>query len=494
MSAEGPRAPHHSQARGGFLLGATAGSVQSPPRHAGALLAVACAAQFVCVLDTSIVNVALPPMQDTLGLSPTGLQWVVSSYTLTFAGFLLLGGRVGDLFGRKRAFVAGLLLFAAARPVAALAPEGWQVVAARFVQGVGGAVLVPTTLSLVTTGFSEPRAKAKALSLLTAAAAAGGALGGVIGGLLTGLLSWRWVFFVNVPLGALLLVAAVWALPGRPPGHVRGRLDLPGSISVTVGTAALVAAVILGEEHGFASARALGCFGLAAASAALFVVVERRAAEPIVPLDVFRVRPVAVANGLSALVGGALPATMFFLALYLQRVLGMNPLEAGLALTPGAIGIALGARGASRWLAVLGPRRSFQLGTLLSAGALFWLAGIDVEGRYAVDVLVPLTLAMAGFGAAGLPLTVTATSGLGPERAGLASGLLSTARQVGSAVNLAILVAIATAWAAGHGGAGTAAGLTAGFGVGFLVAATVLVVASVGALALPSGREAHQSG
>ena len=473
---------------------APAVSVQSPPRHAGGLLAVACAAQFVCVLDTSIVNVALPPMQDTLGLSPTGLQWVVSSYTLTFAGFLLLGGRVGDLFGRRRAFLAGLGLFVVASLAAGLAQEGWQVVAARFVQGVGGAVLVPTTLSLVTTGFTEPRAKAKALSLLTAAAAAGGALGGVIGGVLTGLLSWRWVFFVNVPLGVLLLLAAVWALPGRPPGHVRGRLDLPGSISVTVGTAALVAAVILGEEHGFASARALGCFALAAGSAILFVVVERRAAEPIVPLDVFRVRPVAVANGLSALVGGALPATMFFLALYLQRVLGMNPLEAGLALTPGAIGIALGARGASRWLAVLGPRRSFLLGTLLSAGALFWLAGIDVEGRYAVDVLVPFTLAFAGFGAAGLPLTVTATSGLGPERAGLASGLLSTARQVGSAVNLAVLVAIATAWAAGHGGAGTATGLTAGFGVGFLVAATVLVVASVGALALPSGREAHQSG
>src|SRR3954447_12766133 len=472
----------------------TAASVQAPPRHAGALLGVACAAQFVCVLDTSIVNVALPPMQDTLGLSPTGLQWVVSSYTLTFAGFLLLGGRVGDLFGRKRAFVAGLLLFAAASLVAGLAQEGWQVVAARFVQGVGGAVLVPTALSLVTTGFTEPRAKAKALSLLTAAAAAGGALGGVIGGLLTGLLSWRWVFFVNVPLGALLLLAAVWALPGRPPGHVRGRLDLPGAVAVTVGTAALVGGVILGEERGFGSAVALGCFALAVVSAVLFLVVERRAPEPIVPLEVFRVRSVTVANGLSALVGGGLPATMFFLALYLQRVLGMDPLEAGLALTPGAVGIALGARGASRWMTALGPRRSFQLGTLLSAAATFWLSGIDVEGRYAVDVLVPFTLAFAGFGAAGLPLTVTATSGVGPERAGLASGLLSTARQVGSAVNLAVLVAVATAWAATHGGAGTAGGLTAGFGVGFLVAGGILVAAGVGGFALPDRQEVHQSG
>ena len=240
---------------------AAAAPVEAPPRRPGVLLAVACAAQFVCVLDISIVNVALPPMQESLGLSATGLQWVVSSYTLTFAGFLLLGGRVGDLFGRKRTFVGGLVLFAVASLAAGLAQEGWQVVAARFVQGVGGAVLVPTTLSLITTGFPEPRAKAKALSLLTAAAASGGALGGVIGGLLTGLLSWRWVFFVNVPLGVVLLLAAVWALPGRPLGHVRGRLDLPGSISVTAGTAALVAAVILGEERGFASAEALALRG-----------------------------------------------------------------------------------------------------------------------------------------------------------------------------------------------------------------------------------------
>nr|WP_179723162.1 MFS transporter [Petropleomorpha daqingensis] len=464
------------------------------PQRPGVVLGIACAAQFICVLDTSVVNVALAPMQESLGLSPTGLQWVVSSYTLTFAGFLLLGGRVGDLFGRKRAFVGGLLVFALSSLAAGLAQEGWQVVVARFAQGLGGAVLVPTTLSLVTTGFLEPRARAKALSLLTAAAASGSALGGVIGGLLTGLLSWRWVFFVNVPLAAVLVVAAVWALPGRPPGHVRGRLDLPGSISVTAGTAALVGAVILGEERGWLAGSTLAALALAVASFAVFVVVERHAADPVVPLEVFRVRPVTVANGLSFLVSGAMPAMFFFLALYLQRVLGMNPLQAGLALIPGALGIALGARGASRWIARLGPRASFAAGTLLAAGSLLWLSGIDVQGRYAVDVLVPLTLAMVGFGAGGLPLTLTATSGLGPERAGLASGLLSTTRQVGSAVNFAVLVAIATAWAAGHGGSDTADGLTQGFGVGFLVAAGLLVVASALAVLLPGRRQLDQSG
>jgi EmrB/QacA subfamily drug resistance transporter len=468
-----------------------AGPVQAPLRRPGALLAVACATQFVCVLDTSIVNVALPPLQESLGLSPTGLQWVVSSYTLTFAGFLLLGGRVGDIFGRRRAFIGGLLVFALASLAAALAQEGWQLVVARFVQGVGGAVLAPTTLSLVTTEFTAPRAKAKALSLVTAAAASGGALGGVIGGLLTGLLSWRWVFFVNVPLGAALLVAAYWALPGRPPDHVRGRLDLPGSVLVTTGTAALVAAVILAEERGWSAPPTLWCLLLAASSFLVFVLVERRAADPVVPLEVFRVRSVTVANGLSALVGGALPTTMFFLALYLQQVLDMDPIEAGLALTPGAVGIALGARGASRWVGALGPRRSFMIGTLLSAFALAWLSRIHADGSYAVDVLVPLTLAMAGFGAAGLPLTVTATTGLGQSRAGLASGLLNSARQVGGAVGLAALVAVAASWTARHEAPGTDAALTAGFAAGFVVAAAVLMVACVAAWALPRLREPH---
>jgi EmrB/QacA subfamily drug resistance transporter len=473
---------------------AAAASVEATPRRPGVLLAVACAAQFICVLDVGIVNVALPPMQESLGLTATGLQWVVSSYTLTFAGFLLLGGRLGDLWGRRRAFLGGLLVFTVASLAAGLAQEGWQVVAARFAQGVGGAVLVPTTLSLVTTGFADPRAKAKALSLLTAAAASGGALGGVIGGLLTGLLDWRWVFFVNVPLGALLFAAAAWALPGRPPGHVRGRLDLPGSFTVTAATAALVSAVILGEERGWASPESLTCLGLAVAGFAAFVVAERRAADPIVPLAVFRVRPVTVANGLSALTGGALPATMFFLVLYLQQVLGMDPLEAGLALTPGAVGIALGARVASRVLDRLGPRGTFLSGALVSAAALAWLAGIDVGGRYAVDVLAPLVLAMAGFGMSGLPLTVTATSGLGPERAGLASGLLNTARQVGGAVGLAALVAVASStWAGTTGTPASAEALTSGFGVGFATAAGLLVLACAGSVALPSSRApAHQ--
>jgi EmrB/QacA subfamily drug resistance transporter len=445
------------------------------------LLAIACAAQFICVLDASIVNVALPSVQESLGLSATGLQWVVTSYTLTFAGFLLLGGRLGDVWGRKRAFIGGQVIFAAASLAAGLAVEGWQLVAARFVQGIGGAVLVPTTLSLVTSGFTEARPRARALSLLTAAAAAGGGLGAVIGGVLTGLLSWRWVFFVNVPLGAVLVVAAAWALPGRPPHHVRGRLDLPGSFSVTVGSAALVGTVVLGEERGWSSPPTVACALLAAAALAVFIVVERRAEQPIVPLAVFRVRPVAVANALAALTSGVLPATMFFLALYVQQVLGLDPLLAGLALSPGAIGIAVGARAASRWIEPLGARALFILGCLTATLGLVWLSGIDVGGRYAWDVLPPLVIVMAGFGAAGLPLTVTATSGLSVDRAGLASGLLSAARQVGSAVGLAALVAVA----ASRSDVDSPEALTDGFELGLLVAAGLFATACLAGLALP---------
>ncbi|MCF6507215.1 MFS transporter [Blastococcus sp. MG754426] len=473
---------------------APSGRIVDPTvRRPGLVLAIACAAQFICVLDVSIVNVALPPMQQSLGLSATGLQWVVSSYTLTFAGFLLLGGRVGDLWGRRSAFIGGLLIFSVASLAAGLAQEGWQVVAARFVQGVGGAVLVPTTLSLVTTGFLDPAGRARALSVLTAAAAAGGGLGGVIGGLLTGLLSWRWVFIVNVPLGAVLVVAAAVSLSGRARGHVRGQLDLPGSVTVTAATAALVSAVILGEDRGWGSVESLACLALSSAAFGLFVVAERRAEQPVVPLSVFRVRPVTVANGISALIGGVLPATMFFLVLYLQQVRGMDPLEAGLALTPGALGIALGARVASGLIGRLGPRGTFWVGALLSAGALAWLSGIDVEGRYAVDVLVPLVLAMAGFGMSGLPLTVTATSGLGPDRAGLASGLLASARQVGSAVGLAALVALATAWA-GESAEQGAAAATRGYGVGLLAGAGLIALAGLVALALPGRGDADAPG
>jgi beta-glucosidase len=456
-------------------------------------LAIACATQFICVLDVSIVNVALPAMRTDLALSPAGLQWVVNGYTLTFAGFLLLGGRAADLLGRRNVFVAGLVLFTLASLAAGLAQEGWQLVAARVVQGLGGAILAPTALSLITTTFTEPAARARALAALTAAAGSGGALGGVIGGVLTGLLSWRWVFFVNVPLGALIVVGALWALPGAVRQPLRGRLDLPGSFAVTTGTAALVAAIVVSESRGWTSGPTLVLLALALVLLTAFVLRERGAAHPLVPLQVFRIRSLALANGLSALIGGVLPATMFFLSLHLQQVLGMSPLRAGVALLPGAVGIAAGAWAASR-LVARGAKATFIAGCLVTGGALAWLSGIDPGAGYAFSVAVPLFAAMFGFGVSGLPLTVAATSGVGPHWAGLASGLLNTARQVGGAVGLAALVTVAATHTAGllsGGGVGEDAATTSGFGVALLCGAAVLLLAALGGTALPRAARAR---
>ena len=453
----------------------------------GIALAIACATQFISVLDVSIVNVALPAMRTDLSLSAPGLQWVVNGYTLTFAGFLLLGGRAADLLGRRTVFIAGLVLFTVSSLAAGLAQEGWQLVAARVVQGLGGAVLAPTALSLVTTTFTEPAARARALAALTAGAGAGGALGGVIGGVLTGLLSWRWVFFVNVPLGALLVAGALWALPGAVRQPLRGRLDLPGSAAVTTGTAALVAAIVLSEERGWTSTPTLLLLAAAVVLLVGFVLRERRAAHPLVPLEVFRIRSLALANGLSALIGGVLPATMFFLSLHLQQVLGMSPLRAGVALLPGAAGIAAGAWAASR-LVARGAKTTFIGGCLLSGVALAWLSGIDPDAGYALPVAVPLFAVMFGFGVSGLPLTVAATSGVGPHWAGLASGLLNTARQVGGAVGLAALVTLAATRTAGllaDGGVPEDAATTSGFGVALLCGAAVMLLAALGGSALP---------
>ncbi|MEV7976744.1 MFS transporter [Streptomyces sp. NPDC086519] len=454
------------------------------------ILAIACAAQFICVLDVSIVNVALPSMRESLGLSPGGLQWVVNGYALTFAGFLLLGGRAADLLGTRRVFLAGLALFTAASLAGGLAQAGWQLVAARFVQGLGGALLVPTTLTVLTTTFPHPRARARALAVLTAAAGAGGALGGVFGGLLTGLLGWRWVLFVNVPLGVVLSLAAAGTLPGAVRGSVRGRLDVPGSLAVTLGTSGLVAAIVVSEGHGWTSAFTLSLLAAAVLLFTGFLLWERRARHPLVPPAVFRVRPLMTANTLALVISGVLPATMFFLSLYLQNVKGLTPLWAGVALLPSAAGVALGAAAASRLVGVLGPRMVFLAGSLLAAASLVWLSRLGPDSGYAGPVAVPLFLSMAGLSVAGLPLTLTAVAGAGPDRAGLASGLLNTAKQIGGAVGLAVLVTLAATRTVALTAAGRTsedAATTQGFGLALLVAAGVVLGAGFCGLALPRG-------
>jgi EmrB/QacA subfamily drug resistance transporter len=453
-------------------------------RQQDAVLAIACAVALMTVLDVSVVTVALPAVRDDLGLSAGGLQWVVNAYTLTFAGFLLLGGRAADLLGRKRVFLAGLVVFTLASLAGGLAQTGWQLVAARAVQGVGGAVLAPVTLSLLTTTFREPAERARALGTWSAVAGLGGALGGVVGGVLTGLLNWRWVLIVNVPVGVLLVAASAWALTGSPRGPVRGRLDLPGSAAVTLGTGGLVAGIIAGEEHGWGAPRTVGLLGAAVLALVVFVLVERRAAAPLVPLSVFRVRSVVVADAISLLTGGVLPATFFFLSLYLQEVRGLGPLAAGLMLLPPAVGISLGARTSPVLLRRLPDRTVYWCGVLLTVVGLAWLSRLDGDGSLVLAVLVPSFLAMAGFGLSGLPLTVAATSGLGDEHAGLAAGLLNASRQIGGAVLLAALVAVATAVAAADPAGGHGA-QTHGYGMALLAGAGLVALAAVLGLGLP---------
>lgn len=451
------------------------------------VLALTCTAQFMGVLDVTIVNVALPSMRNSLHLSAGGLQWVVSGYALTFAGFLLLGGRAADLLGLKRVFLAGLALFTAASLAGGLAQVGSQLVAARALQGLGGAVLTPATLTMVTTAFPGQRERARALGIWSAVAGAGGALGGVIGGLLTGLLSWRWILFVNVPIGAVLLIAGAWALVEGPRQPARGRLDLPGSCTVTLGTASLVGGIVGMQQHGWASVSTVLLFAAAVVLLAVFVVVERRAAHPLVPLAVFRVRSVSVANAMSLINGGALPATFFFVSLFLQQVLGMDPLLAGLAMTPAALGIAGGSVAASRLIGVVGSRALLLGGSVLSAASLVWLAALGPAGGYLGQVPAPLFLGMVGFGLSGLPLTMAATTGLRSDQQGLASGLLNTSRQVGGAVGLAVFVGVATAHSAtlAARGANLDTALTGGFSLAWVLAAGAVLVAGLSGLALP---------
>lgn len=465
-------------------------------------LVVASAAQFMVILDVSIVNVALPSMRTDLDLSTAGLQWVVNAYSLAFAGLLLLGGRAGDLFGRKRVFLVGVVVFSLASLVGGLAQSEAWLVAARAAQGVGGAVLAPATLSLLTTTYTDPAHRAKALGVWGAVGGAGGAMGGLVGGLLTQGFGWRAVLFVNVPIGVALVVAAAWALTGGRPAVTRLReLDLPGSLAVTLGLTSLVYGVVSSETRPWASLHVAGAVVLGVALLALFVAVEKRAARPLVPLAVFRRRAQTAANGVALLVGMGMFSFWFFMSLVLQRVNGYDALQAGLAFLPASATLVVASTVASRLVARHGPRTLLVVGPLVSAAGLAWLSTADPGGSYASQLLAPTMLAAGGIGLVMVPLASAATAGVPPHEAGLASGLLNTSRQVGGAVGIAVLSTIAAAVTADRLGtasadAAAAAGpagleaLAAGYDRGMLVGAAVVACAALVALLVPRGQKA----
>jgi EmrB/QacA subfamily drug resistance transporter len=441
------------------------------------------------VLDVSIVNVALPQMRHSLHLSVSGQQWVVNAYTLTFAGFLLLGGRAADLFGRKRIFMLGLGLFTACSLLGGFAQSGGMLVAARAAQGIGGAILAPATLSLLTTRFVDPEGRRKALGAWSATAASGAAVGVLLGGVLTDLLNWRWVLFVNVPIGAVLLAAAAVAITESRSEGAQRSLDLPGAFTVTAGLAVLVYGIVSTDTHSWGSTQTIVSLAIGAALLLVFGFIEARVAvHPLVPLGVFRRRNLSAANGIGLTIGAALFGMYFFLSLFIQQVNGYSPLRAGIAYLPAGLSTLVGALIGTRLVSRLGPRRQLILGPLLAAAGLIWLATTLHPGAgYFSHIFGPLVLVGVGLGLSFVPMTIAATAGVPPHEAGLASGLINATRQMGGAVGLAVMATVAAGAAAHHapGVAAAARALTTGYDRAFAIGAGGLVVAAALALLLP---------
>ena len=403
------------------------------------VLVLICLAQFMVILDATIVNVALPSIQKDLGLSEENLQWVVNAYALVFGGFLLLGGRAGDLLGRKRLFLIGLVIFTVASLINGLATSSGMLIGSRALQGLGAALISPAALSIISTTFQEGKERSRALGVWAAIAIGGAAVGLVLGGLLTQAFSWPWIFFVNVPVGVATFLLSLRYVPESRDVHAERHFDLAGATTVTGGLMALVYAIVKAETDGWTSATTIGFFGLSAVLLVSFVLIELRSKAPLVRLSIFRVRSLTTANIVMFLVASGMFAMFFFNTLYIQQVLGYGPLKAGLAFLPFTAGIMVSAGIASSFAPRIGVRPVATVGMLVSAAGLLLLARLPVEGSYAVDLLPAILLTSLGMGAVFMPLTLVATTGLENEDQGLASGLFNTSQQIGGALGLAIL-------------------------------------------------------
>jgi EmrB/QacA subfamily drug resistance transporter len=420
-----------------------ASAAQTTTRESGgggstmALLVIA-SCQLMVVLDITIVNIALPHIQSSLGFSTTSLAWVVNAYTLTFGGLLLLGGRAGDILGRRRVFVFGVLLFVLASLLGGLSQNSGELLAARALQGVGGAIASPTSLALISTTFREGPERNRAFGVFAGVSAGGGAIGLLMGGILVEWLNWRWVLFVNVPIGLLIVLATPrWIRESeRHPGH----FDLTGALTSTVGMVLLVYGFIRAAQEGWSDGLTLASFGAAVVVLALFVLVERRSRQPITPLHMFRDRNRAGTYGIMLCLSAAIFGMFFFLTLFVQDVLGFSPLMAGFAFLPVSAVIAVGAGLASRFLPAYGPKPFMVVGAILAAGGLSWLTLTDVHSTYLGSVLGPMLVFSLGMGMEFVSLTLMALSDVPVQETGAASGLLNVMQQVGGSLGLSILV------------------------------------------------------
>ncbi len=416
--------------------------LKSPPRNLNLALVVIALAQLMVVLDVAIVNVALPSIQRELHFAATDLEWVVNAYAIAFGGLLLFGGRTGDLFGRRRMFIIGALMFTAGSMAGGLATSSTFLIAARAAQGVGAAILAPTALSLLAATFRQGAQRNRALGVYSAVSAGGGGIGLLMGGVITNYLSWRWIMFVNVPIGLLLAFAAPRVLirgEGKP-----GRLDLPGALTVTAGVSLLVYGLARVATHDWSDNVTRAVLAIAVTLLVTFVALESRGRHPLMPLRIFANRNRSGAYGLSLAIGAALSGMLFLLTLFLQNVLGFSPLQAGFAFLPTALGVVVGAGLTSRVIGRVGPRVPMTTGALLAATGMFWLSAVTVHANYFADVLGPLVVLAIGLGMAFVSTSVTAISGVQPNESGLASALLNVGRQLGGSLGIAIMGTIAT--------------------------------------------------
>jgi EmrB/QacA subfamily drug resistance transporter len=466
-------------------------SAAARPRLTATLI-LCCIAQFMVILDVSVVNVALPAIRHSLGFTEANLQWVVNAYTVTFAGFLLLGGRAADLLGRRIVFVSGLVLFALASLAGGLADSQTVLIIARAIQGLGGAVIAPASLSILTTTFTDPRERNRAVGIWGAMGGAGGAAGVILGGVIVQAISWRWILFINVPIGVIAAFATQrFVAEGRNPERARS-FDLSGALAATIGLSLLVFGIVRTDTTGWGSGPTIALIAGGLLLLVAFVTIEGRfASHPLMPLRIFSSRTLSAANLVVMSVGAASFAMWFFLTLYLQQVLGYSPLDAGLAFLPMTLCIVFGSVLASRSVIRIGPKPILIVGMLLQAAGLALFTQIAVHGHYLSDILAGSLLVALGIGFSFVTGSIAAVQGVEPQEAGLASGLVNTSRMFGGALGLAVLATIATSHTdsllRSHHAINDA--LTSGFHVAFAVGSGVaLCGALLAAFALPRVR------